>query len=435
MGHRVMRIFAMLFSAVLLAGCAVNPVTGKQELALFQVSTDQEVGIGREAFPKAVQQMGGEFRDPAVSSYVNQVGQRLGRISPRPDLPFEFKVVNDSTPNAFALPGGFVAITRGLLVNLENEAQLASVLGHEIGHVTARHSVQGMQRGTLLNLGMAVLSGVTGGASYGALAQQAGQLAAGLLDNTYSREQEREADRLGVDYMVAAGYNPKGAVQLQEYFYRQIEKGAEPMWLAGLFRTHPFSKERMIDLQTYIAGKYPQAVQDPRYILNSPRFSSASAALRKTREGYELFDKGRQLEEQGRLSEAIAAYLQAATAAPDQSLILTELGMAYLQANDLNSGRQHLARAVQLDGGYFRSRLGLGYVHLEQGRAAEASREFEASMKLLSTLQGGYLLAQSYEKSGQKAKAVELYRDVAEADPQGRLGKAAAGRLQALGVR
>jgi predicted Zn-dependent protease len=402
---------------------------------LFQVSTDQEIGIGQKAFPKAVQQMGGEFSDPAVNSYVNQVGQRLGRISPRPGLPYEFKVVNDSTPNAFALPGGYVAITRGLLVNLENEAQLASVLGHEIGHVTARHSVQGMQRGALLNLGLAVLSGVTGQASYGPLAQQAGQLAAGLLDNTYSREQEREADRLGVDYMVAAGYNPRGAVQLQEYFYRQVEKGAEPMWLSGLFRTHPFSKERMLDLQSYIAGNYPQTVQDPRYILNGPRFNSAIAALRKTREGYELFDKGRELEEQDRLSEAIATYLQAATAAPDQGLILTGLGMAYLKANDLNSGRQHLARAVQLDGGYFRSRLGLGYVLLEQNRAADATRELEASMELLPTLQGGYLLARSYEKSGQKAKAVELYRDVAEADPQGRIGKAAAERLQALGGR
>ncbi len=436
MGYHPTGKLAILLSALLLlAGCAVNPVTGKQELALFQVSTDQEIGIGQKAFPKAVQQMGGEFRDPAVNSYVNQVGQRLGRISPRPDLPFEFKVVNDSTPNAFALPGGFVAITRGLLVNIDNEAQLASVLGHEIGHVTARHSVQGMQRGTLLNLGLAVLSGVTGQASYGALAQQAGQLAAGLLDNTYSREQEREADRLGVDYMVAAGYNPQGAVQLQEYFYRQVEKGAEPMWLAGLFRTHPFSKERMIDLQSYIANSYPQTVQDPRYILNSPQFNSAIAALRKNREGYEFFDKGRALEEQGRLAEAIATYLQAATAAPDQSLILTGLGMAYLKANDLNSGRQHLARAVQLDGGYFRSRLGLGYVLLEQNRAAEASRELEASMDLLPTLQGGYLLAQSYEKSGQKAKAVELYRGVAEADPQGRIGKAAAERLQVLGGR
>jgi predicted Zn-dependent protease len=425
----------MLLSAVLLAGCAVNPVTGKRELALFQVSTDQEIGIGQKAFPKAVQQMGGEVRDPAVYGYVNRVGQRLGRISPRPDLPYEFKVVNDSTPNAFALPGGFVAITRGLLVNLENEAQLASVLGHEIGHVTARHSVQGMQRGALLNLGLAVLSGTTGQASYGPLAQQAGQLAAGLLDNTYSREQEREADRLGVDYMVAAGYNPQGAVQLQEYFYRQVEKGAEPMWLAGLFRTHPFSKERMLDLQSYIAGNYPQAVRDPRYIINSSQFNTASAALRKTREGYELFDKGRELEGQGRLSEAIATYLQAATAAPDQSLILTGLGMAYLKANDLNSGRQHLARAVQLDGSYYRSRLGLGYVFLEQDRAAEAIRELEASMELLPTLQGGYLLAQSYEKGGQKAKAVELYRDVSEADPQGRIGKAAAERLQALGVR
>jgi predicted Zn-dependent protease len=425
--------FAMLLGAVLLlAGCAVNPVTGKQELALFQVSTSQEIDIGRKAFPGAIQQMGGEYRDPVLNNYVNQVGQGLGRLSPRPDLPFEFKVVNDSTPNAFALPGGFIAITRGLLVNLNNEAQLASVLGHELGHVTARHSVQGMQRGTLLNLGLAVLSGATGQASYGALARQAGQLAAGLLDNTYSREQERESDRLGVDYLVAAGYNPLGAVQLQEYFYRQVEQGAEPVWLAGLFRTHPFSKERMLDLQSYIAGRYPQAVQDPRYRLNSPQFDSATAGLRHTRQGYELYDQARGLEEQGQLSKAIATYLQAATAAPDQSLILTGLGMAYLKAEDLGSARQHLARAVQLDSAYFLSRLGLGYVLLEQDRAAEASRELAASMDLLPTLQGGYLLAQSYDKSGQRAKAVELYRQVSDADPQGKLGKAAAERLRIL---
>jgi predicted Zn-dependent protease len=421
-----------LIGVLVLGGCAVNPATGKRELALVQVSTAEEVELGRKAFPGAVQQMGGDYVDPALHRYLNEVGLGLARLSPRADLPFEFKVVNDSTPNAFALPGGFIAITRGLLVNLGNEAQLAAVLGHEIAHVTARHSVQGMQRGALMNVGLAVLSGVTGQASYGPLAQQTGKLAAGLLDNTYSREQERESDRLGVDYMVLAGYDPVGAVQLQEYFFRQVEQGAEPMWLSGLFRTHPFSRDRMRDLQDYVAGSYPQMTNNPRYVLNAPRFLNAIAGLQKAKNGYELYDRARQLEEQDRLSEAVALYLQAASTAPDQSLILAGLGMAYLKAGDVESGRRHLATAVQLDGGYFRSRMGLGYALLEKAQPVEASRELEASMKLLPTLQGGYLLARSYDQGGRPDKAVELYRAVAEADPTGRLGKAAAERLSIL---
>ena len=140
-----------------LAGCAVNPATGRTELALIPVSTSQEIAIGEKTFPQAVQQMGGEYPDARLAAYVNQVGLRLGRASQRPDLPYQFKVVNDSTPNAFALPGGFIAITRGLLINMDNEAQLAAILGHEIGHVTARHAVQGLQRGALLNVALSVL--------------------------------------------------------------------------------------------------------------------------------------------------------------------------------------------------------------------------------------------------------------------------------------
>ncbi|MEZ4598828.1 MAG: M48 family metalloprotease [Syntrophotaleaceae bacterium] len=419
-------------AGLVLAGCAVNPVTGRSELALMQVSTDQEIEIGRKTFPEAVQQMGGEYRDPALNNYVRQVGQKIARTTQRPDLPFEFKVLNDSTPNAFALPGGFIGITRGLLTDMENEAQLASVLGHELGHVTARHSVQGMQRGTLLNLGMVVLSGVTGESAYGALAQKTGQVAAQLLDNTYSREQERESDRLGVDYMVLAGYDPQGAVQLQEYFYRQVERGAEPALITGLFRTHPFSKERMIDLQSYIAGKYPQIAGNPRYVMNPQPFQRAVAGLLGAKKGFELHDQAAKLEEQGQLSQAIALYLQAAAAAPNQSLILADLGMAYARAGDLESGRRHLAQAVKLDDGYFRSRLGLGYVLLEKNLPADASKHLEASMKLLPTLQGGYLLGRSYESTGRKKEAAELYLAVSKADAGGRLGKAAAERLRIM---
>jgi predicted Zn-dependent protease len=420
---------------LVLGGCAVNPVTGRQELALFSVSPSQEIQLGKESFPKAVQQMNGEYGDPTLAAYVNGVGKRLAQVAERPELPYEFRVLNDSTPNAFALPGGFIAITRGLLVNLENEAQLAAVLGHEIGHVTARDSVQGMQRGTLLGAGLAVLSVATGSSGYGDAARQAGQLAAGLLDNSFSREQERQADQLGVDYMARAGYNPLGGVQLQEFFYRTVESGAEPVWLTGLFRTHPFSKERLQDLQIYIADRYAPQQRDPRFVFNEQPFQRAVAGLKRTSKGYALYDKARQQEAQGNVPQAIATYLEAATAAPDQPLILTGLGLAYLRAKDVSGARPHLVRAVQLDDNYYMSRLGLGVVLLELDDVPAAVGHLEKSMALLPTGRGGYMLAMGYEKQGQRAKALDLYRQIAKAQPQSNLGQAAAKKVAELESR
>jgi len=432
-----MRQLRFLFPALLLmllTGCAVNPATGRMDLVLVPVSTSEEIAIGEKTFPQAVQQMGAEYPDANLAAYVNQVGLRLARTSQRPELPYQFKVVNDSTPNAFALPGGFIAITRGLLVDMDNEAQLAAILGHEIGHVTARHAVQGIQRGALFNVALSVLSGVTGNTAYGPVAQQAGELSAALLDRSYSRDQERESDLLGIDYMVQASYNPQGAVQVQEFFYRQIEGGAQPMWLAGLFRTHPFSKERMLANEEYIRSQYSQTLSNPNYVLRPDAFQTAIAQLKKSRKGYELYDEAQKMEAEGNLSRAVNVYLQAAAAAPDESLILTGLGMAYLKAEDTSSARLHLSRAVQLYGNYYLSHLGLGYALLQKGDNPGAVRELEASMKLLPTLQGGYLLAEGYEKTGQPQKARDLYSAVAQADPNGKLGVSAAERARALGA-
>jgi predicted Zn-dependent protease len=274
---------------------------------------------------------------------------------------------------------------------------------------------------------------VTGDTAYGPLAQQAGELSAALLDRSYSRDQERESDLLGIDYMVQASYNPQGAVQVQEFFYRQLEGGTEPMWLSGLFRTHPFSKERMLANEAYIRSRYAQTLNQPNYVLRPETLQSATARLRQSRKGYELYDQARKLEEAGNLPQAVTVYLQAAAAAPDESLILTGLGMAYLKAEDATSARPHLTRAVQLDGNYYLSRRGFGYALLKKGDNSGAVRELEASMKLLPTLQGGYLLAEGYEKTGQPQKALELYRAVAQADPNGKLGRSAAERVRALG--
>lgn len=423
---RCCRLLAVCLLAALLAACAVNPVTGRKELALMQVSPAEEVALGEKAFPQAVQQMGGQLDDPQLAAYVENVGGRLARLSERPDFPWTFQVVNDSTPNAFALPGGFIAVTRGLLLQFNNEAQLAAVLGHEIGHVTARHSVQGMQRGALYNVGLAVLTGVAGESSYGALLQQAGALSTTLLDRSYSREQERESDRLGIDYLARAGWDPQGAVQVQEIFYRQIEGGAEPSKLTGLFRTHPFSKERMEDNRDYIRSRHPQAAGS----LGPEAYQVATSGLRERQPAYLLYEQARQLEAKGEVRQAIAAYLQAAAAAPDEYLILTGLGMAYLRAEEPAAARPHLARAVQANGRYYLSRMGLGYVFLQQKETSRAVAELEKSLQLFPTVQGSYLLAEGYDASGQQAKALELYRAVAEAEPDGKLGRAAAARLK-----
>jgi predicted Zn-dependent protease len=421
---------ALLVLLVIVSGCAVNPVTGRSELALVQVSDQQEIALGEKVFPQATQSLGGAVDDPQLQAYVDRVGHAVARVSQRPNLPYTFTVINDSSPNAFALPGGKIAITRGLLVNLDNEAQLAAVLGHEVGHVNARDSVQGMQRGMLLNLGLGLVSGATDQNAYGGLAQQTAALAAGLLDKSYSREQERQADRLGIDYMVKAGYDPVGAVQVQDIFYRKLEGGAEPQWLSGLFRTHPFSKERLLANQQYIAAQYPAPGKDAR--IGSEPFKQAVAGLQQTREGYALYDQARQQQKQGELGKAIASFLQAATKAPDQALILTGLGMAYLEADNLNSARMNLAKAVRLDGNYYYSRLGLGYCYLQLKEPTKAVAELEKSLNLMPSLEGAYFLAEGYQQDGQRQKAVDLYLEVAKADPQGKLGQAAAARANSL---
>ncbi|MFA6284043.1 MAG: M48 family metalloprotease [Desulfurivibrionaceae bacterium] len=418
--------------ASLFAGCAVNPVTGKSELAFYSMSEQDEVSLGKKAFPEAVQRMQGEYDDPRLKEYVTGVGMRLAKVSHRPNLPYAFKVVNDSSPNAFAMPGGNIAITRGLLVALENEAQLAAVLGHELGHVTARHSLQNLQRGILLNIGLQVLSYGSSGTSYGALARQAGQVAGSILDSSYSREEEREADRLGIDYMVKAQYSPKGAVELQEFFAKKSNEG-EAQWLQGLFRTHPFSKERMRDNQYYIDSKYSWAMNNEAYASGAGDFKRAMAPLMKTQDAYNDYDKGREKEQAKDLAGAIDLYEQAVHKAPEQALLQNALGMAYLKKKSPDQAKKCLSKAVQLDAGYYESHFGLGYLHLQENNPASAKEHLEKSMKLMPTLGSAFFLAESYEKTGELARAHALYGQVAAADSRGSLGRAAAARYRALG--
>ena len=232
---------ALLLVAALAAGpiasCARNPVTGKNELSL--VSESQEIQMGQQAAQEVAQTIG-FVENPALQEYVAGIGKRMAAKSERPNLPWEFHVVNDAAVNAFALPGGFIFVTRGLLAYMNNEAELASVLGHEIGHVTARHSVQQISKAQLATLGLGLGSILSSDiAQFAGLASQG----LGVLFLKYGRDAENQADQLGFKYALGLNYDVREMANVFQTLGRASGggEGRLPEWLS----THPNPENRV----------------------------------------------------------------------------------------------------------------------------------------------------------------------------------------------
>ncbi|MGH6691238.1 MAG: M48 family metalloprotease, partial [Gammaproteobacteria bacterium] len=229
---------------VLALACATNPVTGKRELSLM--SEGQEIAIGKENHPQILAEMG-QYNDPALQQYVRDLGQRLAKTSERPSLPWTFTVVDQPVVNAFAVPGGFIYITRGILAYLDSEAQLAGVLGHEIGHVTARHSAQQYSRAVAGQLGLLGLGiFVPAARPFG----EVGSQALGLLFLKYGREDELQSDALGAQYAAANAWDPRAVPGFLSVLAR-LREGSEkgiPNWLS----THPDPASRVEEIQPLV---------------------------------------------------------------------------------------------------------------------------------------------------------------------------------------
>jgi predicted Zn-dependent protease len=240
---------AAIGCVLFLAGCAINPVTGERQLAL--ISEAQELEIGRAAAAE-VRATIGLVDDQALQTYVQRVGLELARTSQRPELPWSFGVVDDPTPNAFALPGGYIFITRGLMSLLNSEAELASVLGHEIGHVTARHSVTQISQQQLAQLGLGL-----GGILFPQVQPFSEAIGAGLslLFLKHGRDAERQADRLGFEYALGEGYAVREMADVFAVLQRAggEQRSALPAWLT----THPSSGERIDRVQQWVAELPP----------------------------------------------------------------------------------------------------------------------------------------------------------------------------------
>ena len=232
--------------ALLTLACATNPATGKREFSLM--SEAQEVQLGQEMDPQVKQEMG-VYNHPELQRYVSDLGMRLARASERPNLPWSFTVVDEPAVNAFALPGGKIYITRGILAFLHDETQLAGVLGHEIGHVTARHSAQQYTKATSAGVGLTLLSIFVPEARP---FQGAAETALGVMFLKHGRDDELQADRLGVQYTAKSGWDPAGVAGMLRTLARLDDatgsRRGVPNWLA----THPAPADRVAQVQQFI---------------------------------------------------------------------------------------------------------------------------------------------------------------------------------------
>ena len=228
-----------------LAGCATNPVSGKREISLM--SEAEEIAYGRQADAEVRREMG-VYNDPELQAYVADLGDRLARLSHRPNLPWTFAVVDHQAVNAFALPGGFIYITRGILPYLDDEAELVGVLGHEIGHVTARHAAQQSTRAGLGGVGIALLGiFVPATQPFGDLSSAA----LGVAFLKYGRDDEEESDRLGMEYASRGGWDPAGVPNFLQTLARmdELSERGVPNWLS----THPEPGARVVESQPIVA--------------------------------------------------------------------------------------------------------------------------------------------------------------------------------------
>jgi len=263
-GRRALPLAVLAMAGLALAGCEVNPATGRTAFTGL-MSPAEEARVGAEQHPQVIKEFGGVYPDQALDAYVAGIGHRLSQVSEQPNLHWTVTVLNNDLVNAFSLPGGYVYVTRGLMALAENEAELAGVMAHEIGHVTARHVAERYTQAQLANVGLFGLGILTG--SQGVVG--AGGAAAGAALQSFSRDQEFEADSLGVRYLIRAGYDPNAMAS----FLRKLEaESALDARIAGrpgtpdetdIMSTHPRTSDR-VQRAIEAAGGRPPGTPDAR---------------------------------------------------------------------------------------------------------------------------------------------------------------------------
>ncbi len=394
-----------------LSGCTIDPVSGDRALAL--VSPQQEIAIGDAQFALAQQMQGGTYSlDPALSAYVSDVGGRLAAVSDRP-LPYEFVVLDDSAAVAWDLPGGKVAVSRGLLEELHSEAELAAVLAHEIAHSAAHRNVRSQP-----DVPLQAVGGPGASDDYTDRAVGTATLGAQLITERNAPRIELDADRYAMLYLSRAGYEPRAAaVLLEQLWARSAANDAERQRLAPLLASHPLSSER-VEKSRAVAAALPAGGEFGR-----ARYESAIATLRQREPAYAEYDLARDALAANRTAEARRLAEHAAKAIPGEPLFLGLLGDVALSEQHYNDALQLFTEAIRLDDRSFYYHLHKGLAHRALRQWDLARKELETSTTLLPTADAYYALGTIAEQRGDRVTALREYASAAQSSSDS--GKAA----------
>lgn len=411
-----------------LSGCATSPVTG--ETILVGMSEAQEKQADAQVAPHQFSQDLGAIQDEAVNRYVAGVGQRMGALTHRPQMPYSYRVLNANYVNAYTFPGGAMGVTRGILADLDDEAQLAALLGHELGHVNARHAAQRQGQNLIAQAALAGLNVAAQNADWGGLMNIGGQIGASALLASYSREHEREADALGQEYLVKAGYPATGMVRLHQLLV--AEEKTAPSLLQTMFSTHPMSSERM---------QAAQAAADSRYRISNSldarreRFMDSTASLRRIRPTIEACKNGETAMAAKQYAKAQAEFQTALAKTPRDyasnlrmAQCLQAQGQTARAVSYADSAREiypQEAQAYKL----------AGVLALQQRDAGRAFQNLDRFDRLLPGDAGiTFLKGVSLEGMGDRRAAAQHYAAYLRQSQQGNAAQYSYNRLKAWGV-
>lgn len=386
--------------SVVITACGTNPVTKKREFQV--VSEAQEISIGTQNYSPARQSQGGDYiLDPALTTYVQDIGKKLAAVSDR-QLPYEFVVINDSVPNAWAMPGGKIAFNRGLLYELKSEAELAAVMGHELVHAAARHGAKSMERGMLLQGAMIAVGIGAQSSDYANLIVGGAQIGAQLVASKYGRNAESESDLYGMKYMKAAGYDPAAAVTLQETFVR-LSANRKSNFLDGLFASHPPSEKRVADnketLKEMGAGGF----------WGKAEYAQKVAKIMATKPAYDAYDEGIKALKNKDTSKARQLARKAISIEPKEARFQELLGDVAMFEKKPKQALGFYNKAISMQPDYFKPHVQGGIALFNMGRKAEAEKYLTKSNSLLPTAPSHYLLGKMAEERGDIQLALKNY--------------------------
>lgn len=415
--HKI-NALGLAFFAMLLTNCGTNPVTKKTEIQF--VSESSEIAMGKQNYIPARQAQGGDYViDKELTDYIQSVGNKLAAVSDR-KLPYEFVVLNNSVPNAWAMPGGKIAFNRGLLYELNSEAELAAVLGHEIVHAAARHGAKTIERGVLMQ-GAALAVGVLAGDSnYAGLIVGSGQVGLQLVSTKYGRDAESESDLYGMRYMKLAGYDPTAAVTLQETFVR-LSKDRKSNFLEGLFSSHPPSEARVAANKVTLAqigagGEWGREI-----------YAQKVGKLKATQAVYKHYDDATKAFVKGDAKQAKLLVQQAIASEPREARFQELLGDISLSEKKPDVALEFYSKAIQMQSDYFKPHVQSGIALVNLGRKAEAEPYFKRANELLPNAPSYFYLGEFAEERGDYATALKSYQAAATSDSD--IGKASAKRF------